>query len=270
MNLKRALGALLVFTCLLTAVITPAAADDEDDWDTFQNRSEQYKTFPYRTTGVLTFSTPGGSAVCTATVVYTDMVMTAGHCLHPGGTSNLSDYYDDFVFCPAYRAGEDPQYGCWAFSEANVTDHWIFQGNGNVIADSGGDVGFIKVRPNDEGELPGDVVGWLPIQFNAPRDEVIYAQGYPAASPYSGNYQHLMNADYGGSSGSAPEDLTRTGGDWCRSGGSSGSPIVRNFTYKSGIPWNRPTHVNSGPSGNTCLWAYLGDQAKDAFFEILD
>ncbi len=260
-----------IFICIaLLATTTRASADDISDWDTFQNKEDQYKAYPYQTTGPLYFKDSEGlSSQCTATVVFTNILLTAGHCVHKGGTGKASDYHSEFLFCPALQTY--PQsYGCWHGLRGMVTDHFYFHGGPDSY---GGDVGFIKVKPNPSGELPGDVVSWLPIHFNGPRDEVLYSQGYPAREGYSGNFQHLMNADYGGFLESRDNDTTLTGGNWCRAGGASGSPLIRNFNYEADTEWNRPTHVLSNYRATNglivCYWAYLDDVAEDTFYTFL-
>lgn len=256
--------AAFAFLLLISLIVVPsrAGADDVSDWDSYWNFpfGSQQRVFPHSTTGHLS----SDQSRCTATLITVDIVVTAGHCVHPGSNPNPAAYYDNIVFCPGWHYGADPSFGCFALASVVVTSHWYHSGNENGTGDNGADVGFVKLQPNGAGQLPGQVVGNLGVVFNGPRDEVENSQGYPGGA-WGGNYEMILHADYAGTLSQNPTDLTRTGGDWCKAGGASGSPIFQNFTSVSGGSFNRVTHVLTGEGNNSCAWVHLGSDELAAF-----
>lgn len=241
-----------------------AGADDQDDWISYQVRpqSNVSSLAQHRAIGTLYTTRYDGSVwQCTATLIQPDIIMTAAHCLHPGGSQ--WGFWDQFEFCPA-RIGSTNPFGCWNnWTEATVTAEWGNSGN------YGGDVGFVRFNANGSGQLPGNSVSsWLSAYFNPPRDELWTAIGYPLGA-WGGNNQMVLHAEQFGTVSGSPDDRTKTGGDWCQTGGGSGSPLIRKWTESYvGSGYNRPTHVLSTYVSNHCRWAYLGNQANSAFWAV--
>jgi V8-like Glu-specific endopeptidase len=159
--------------------------------------------------GKLFFDGPQGSMVCSATVVTdpahpgkSDMVWTAGHCVHAGKDGG---WYRNIAFVPSYNdkglsatqmKGASEQdvapYGVWWADWAETSSQWIATG-----AETGGqgspyDFAVLHVTPEKGStgkSLEETVGGAMPVDFNAPAVsdiDSITANGYPAAPPFDG------------------------------------------------------------------------------------
>jgi hypothetical protein len=253
------------------AVSAAAAASDRANnvdaslpaWDSYWNYpfGTQQRVFPHSASGVLV----SDQVACTASLVARDIVITAGHCVHPGSRPQIDAYYTNFRFCPAWHYGAASGLGCFQGRAVVTTGHWY--NVGSTDGRMGADVGFVRLWGDGTGRMPGDIVGWLGMSFNASRDEVLNAQGFPGG-PWGMNYQMMLHADYGGVGPQEPRDLTMTGGDWCQAAGASGSPLFVNLTSVGGPQWNVVTHVLSGTSDGACYWAHLGNEAQAAYEAI--
>ncbi|MFD5449971.1 trypsin-like serine peptidase [Streptomyces sp. NPDC127100] len=161
------------------------------------------------TAGKVLFDAPGGTMVCSATVVKdpahpgkSNLVWTAGHCVHAG---KKGGWYRNIAFVPSYNdAGksnaelegatkeEVAPYGVWWGDWAQTSDQWIEQGGATGGDGASYDFAVIHVTPEKGGDgksLEETVGAALPVDFKAPAvPEVtsITATGYPAAPPYDG------------------------------------------------------------------------------------
>ena len=158
--------------------------------------------------GKVFMETPEGSMVCSGTVVKdpanpgrSNLVATAGHCVHAGKTGG---WYRNVVFVPHFNnAGAKPAelgdadkakvspHGVWWAKHARTTDHWI--GNGARTGGKGApqDFAMLKVQPEDKSgkTLEETVGGAARVDFGTPvvQDiESLTANGYPAAAPFQG------------------------------------------------------------------------------------
>ena len=139
--------------------------------------------------GRLFFTTSQGNGSCSATVIgrhlvhrqYT-MVLTAGHCVHPGGTGNNADGFTNFVFVPAYDGtkacpGAGCPYGVWNDRYTWGTKNaWINQAN--VHCDLGGVV-FRPGRQFNPARTLYEVVGFLGVACGESRVNHWVQLGYP-------------------------------------------------------------------------------------------
>ncbi|MGF1429461.1 trypsin-like serine peptidase [Kitasatospora sp. LaBMicrA B282] len=207
--------------------------------------------------GKIFAKSPRGMYVCSGTVVSdpqhpgrSNLVWTAGHCLHGG---KGGDWYQNIAFVPDYNAagaaGDGRQttlaqvapLGRWWANSALVAPQWMAEGNdtaGGAVSQY--DSGIIRVADPD---LPGksleeEVGGSVPIWFDAPRDRLtaVTAYGYPAVHPFDG--QQLERCD-GGHPARLSYDPTRptmlaigctmtagsSGGGWLATG-SDGKPAL--------------------------------------------
>jgi V8-like Glu-specific endopeptidase len=73
-------------------------------------------TYPYSAAGKLFFNEPGGSFICSASLIKRGIVVTAAHCVANYGKSQ---FYSDWQFVPGYRNGSAP-YGVWTVKQAIV------------------------------------------------------------------------------------------------------------------------------------------------------
>ena len=111
-----------------------------------------------------------GTHHCTASVVDSpagDIIVTAGHCLTTGTTTND-------VFVPGYRDGSAP-YGVWHISSVVEAGAWT---SGGDVDD---DVAFAVVEPLNGRSLES-VVGAYTLGTDAVSDARVQLTGYPSAS----------------------------------------------------------------------------------------
>lgn len=208
-----------------------------------------------RAVGRVFYSLHGRDYTCTGVAVRSanrSTVLTAGHCVNagPGG------YARDWVFVPGYAAGRRP-YGIWRARSLAAPARWVREGR------TQDDVGFAVVAPVGGRRLT-DVVGGVPIAFDAPRGAYVWALGYPAAAANAGRRALYCR-------GTVRADPYRTGaqGLACSmSQGASGGP------WLTAAPDGRPTAVYAvtsftyrGLAG--VVWApYLGGTARALFAAV--
>ncbi|MEO3975520.1 hypothetical protein [Streptomyces sp. CAU 1734] len=207
---------------------------------------------PYRANaaeaGKVFFDGPGGSMVCSATVVKdpanpgrSNLVWTAGHCVHAG---KKGGWYRNIAFVPAYNDGAKPSselegtpkaeiapHGVWWGDWVQTSDQWIARG-----AKTGGqgapyDFAVIHVTPEKGGKgksLEETVGSALPVEFSAPAAPEISgmtATGYPAAAPFDGE-RMFQCADAPGRLSVRAEEPTMYRIGCTMTGGSSGGGWV--------------------------------------------
>jgi V8-like Glu-specific endopeptidase len=175
------------------------------------------------TTGKVFFTLAGVDYVCSGSAVTSgnsDVVLTAGHCLHEGP----GDYATNFAFVPAYDDGDRP-YGTFTARQLVTTTQWADGGDFDY------DVAFAVMNTVDGAHLT-DVVGGQAIGFNQARGEYMYSFGYPAAQPYDGSdiawcHGTVVQDTFGGSSDQ--------GLDCNLTGGSSGGPWFLDYDEAAGV-----------------------------------
>ncbi len=182
--------------------------------------------YPYRAIGKFFFTKPGiGDFVCSAAVLRPRVIVTAGHCVHSGNGEN-SGWYTNFLFCPAYRGGPSPRFGCWDWSTGIVTSTW--SGGGGLFPNAA-DYAMFAIRDREIGGITrriGDVTGYLGYQTLALTTNHVHLLGYPVDfSQGERMHQVASGRCYGGGS-----NTERYGSDM--RGGSSGGPWIMDF----GIP----------------------------------
>ncbi|WP_030542773.1 serine protease [Streptomyces albus] len=158
--------------------------------------------------GKVFFDGPEGSMVCSGTVVKdpanpgkSNMVWTAGHCVHAG---KQGGWYRNIVFVPSYNDNEVPAeqiantpreqvapYGIWWSDWASTSQEWISQGAQEGGAGAPHDYAVLHVKPEEgSGKSLEETVGAaLPVAFETPSVQDIRsmgAWGYPAAPPFDG------------------------------------------------------------------------------------
>lgn len=208
-------------TPLFTAPTTPTdyknyAPFNRWTWD------GDYRTFPVSTIGKLFFSQNGLNYVCSASVIHKSTLATAGHCVHAGG-GGAAGWSTNIIFCPGYNAdGPDPVYGCWAGRSLATSSQWL--NSRNVDRDYGCIV--TETTGTTQADSIGNVTGWLGRAVNLPSKQSIFAWGYPAGAPFSGNriiavvstewYQLNMNTSEAQLSKYIGSDMTggASGGPW--------------------------------------------------------
>ncbi|MER7756286.1 hypothetical protein [Kitasatospora sp. NPDC097643] len=143
---------------------------------------------------------------CSGTVVVdpahpgkSNLVWTAGHCVHQGKGGT---YYSNITFFPGFNTSgafsngknadvsQTAPYGMWDAVNYVTSPTWKVDGGAHEATKaSQDDFAIIRVKPeNDTGKsLEETVGGALPLWFNAPRDQLILsAHGYPSNPPFDG------------------------------------------------------------------------------------
>jgi V8-like Glu-specific endopeptidase len=172
-------------------------------------------TAPYRMVGKLFFTQPGiGDFVCSGAVIKQRLVVTAGHCVHPGNGSAAS-YYQNFTFVPGYDGGGER----WYWGSALVSGVW-YAGGGTVP--NAEDWAVIQMNDN-AGVRIGTKVGMFDYMTYRTRDNHLTMLGYPAAFDAGRIMHHCSSSDWADNG----SNTTIYGCDM--TGGSSGGPWVQNF-----------------------------------------
>lgn len=234
----------------------PGSSGHQDDYPFPFTRVEVfdgYRNYPYRAIGKLFFA---NSKPCSASAVSSpnnNLIWTAGHCL-----TNNGEVASGVKFAPAYKDGNAP-YGRWEACQLYVQRDWFYNSDWRY------DLGAIKACPRSDGARLHDVVGSLPITFNAPRNHHWSAFGYPENSPFTG--ERLITAQSSHGHDDPKTDPVRPigiGSDMTP--GSSGGPWILNLTRN--IAGSSRNVVNgvvsySWPETDNAQYSpYHGDKAK--------
>jgi len=197
-------------------------------------------TYPYRASGRLTFTTPNGSAHCSATLVKRSVLITAAHCVSRFGSRS---WYGNWVFTPGTyaptgaSATEIAPYGSYSWAYVYIATAWFNGTDTGSGAARNNDLAVIILNKNGSGFFAGQYTGWLAYSWN----------NYSfVSSPKTGNlltaavtslgYPGLMDAGRIMQRADGPTFATTVGGAlqyWQGSnftGGSSGGPWIVNFS----------------------------------------
>jgi hypothetical protein len=136
-----------------------------------------WRIYPHRWMGKLTFTTPAGTASCSATIISGNNIVTAAHCLYDT-TANV--WYNTWVFTPAFRNGNAP-YGTFAAQVCTVLTAWVnLSGGFNINTWSRHDVGVCTMNTNSAGQTLNGALGWAGRLWNAGNNQLVFNSGYPA------------------------------------------------------------------------------------------
>jgi V8-like Glu-specific endopeptidase len=180
-----------------------------------------YKTYPYRTVGVLFFSQGGSDWRCSASSIGNYAVWTAGHCVSDGAGT----WSTNFLFIPAYAEGSKPCSWC-QFTGSVAWTFTAWHNFGDFARDSGG-----VVLNTNSGHKVSEV-GWLGFAWNWDRDQHWHQHGYPSESPFDGDRQIKCTSSHSVDDGSVSPATMGTGCDM--TGGSSGGPWIKDFSGYAG------------------------------------
>ncbi|MDI5966407.1 trypsin-like serine peptidase [Streptantibioticus silvisoli] len=234
--------------------------------------------------GKVFFDSPQGPMVCSGTVVQdpahpgkSDLVWTAGHCVHRGAKGG---WYRNIAFVPSYNDHALPSsqvstapesqvapYGVWWADWAQTSNQWISTGEETGGTGSPYDYAILHVKPEKgTGKSLQETVGAaMPVWFDAPSASALpslTAFGYPAAPPFDGQRMYDCPARPGRLSldTSAPTEY-RIG--CTMTGGSSGGGW---FAKKPDGTVALVSNTSIGPQANTWLAGpYLGPVAQGVF-----
>ncbi|MGW4202540.1 trypsin-like serine peptidase [Streptomyces sp. NPDC004726] len=244
---------------------------------------------PYRTSapeaGKVFFDGPGGSMVCSATVVQdpanpgkSNMVWTAGHCVHAG---KKGGWYRNIAFVPSYNDSAKPTaqlesaakeevapHGVWWGDWAQTSEQWIKQGAATGGQGAPYDFAVIHVTPEKGGSgksLEETVGSALPVDFAAPaapKVDSMTATGYPAGPPFDGQRMFQCSDKPGRLSVKADEPTMYRIGCTMTGGSSGGAWVARGQDGKPALVSN----TSIGPI--TAGWLAgprLGEEAKGIY-----
>lgn len=192
--------------------------EDADQW------------YPYSTVGKLFFTIPGrtGTFYCSAAVLRLRIVVTAGGCVHAGKAN--PGFYDDFLFVPAYRDGNDP-FSSWEWSYVVVSTTWS-QGGGTLP--NAADYALIELEDqvyNGVLRKLGQVTGTLGYVTKKLKPNHATILGY-SASHDGGEQLHQVTAkDFKATA--AAKNSVEYGSDM--RGGSQGGPLLQDFGDNAGL-----------------------------------
>ena len=207
-------------------------------------------SFPYKTVGKLFVTTDAGvNAVCSASVIFDHLVLTARHCIYNQDTGR---FFTNITFAPGYfNANNPPVGGRWAgrrlYTWARPAPNWRY------------DIGFVQLFDDDRRGCGGSV-GGRPIEtytghlgsfWGGSYTAVHWNQfGYPAAGMFNGQVMVEADSSTGQVGGVGSwNDTVQVGNDM--TGGSSGGPWIRHmFPNRFGALQNLANGLNSfGPGG---------------------
>ncbi|WP_331748272.1 hypothetical protein [Streptomyces sp. NBC_00648] len=252
-------------------------------------------SLPYRQNaapvGKIFFDTPEGTAVCSGTVVKdpahpgrSDLVWTAGHCVHAGREGGwfrniafVPDFNDtaaastasgasDFSGTPQGATGVTPL-GTWWADGAQTSQQWIDTGRKVGGAGAPFDFAVLHVRPGPgmTTSLEEAVGSAAQVDFNAPQANAtpsIQAMGYPAADPFDGT-RIFGCVDRPGRLSVKADQPTMYRIGCTMTGGSSGGGW---FTRKAGGELSLVSNTSIGPEPAAWLAGpHLGPEARGVF-----
>jgi V8-like Glu-specific endopeptidase len=141
--------------------------------------------YPYRRSVKMFFRQGGIGYVCSGTLIDPLHVITAGHCVHEGSGGSWSS---NVVIAPAYENGSRP-FGDAAAAQLHSWTGWTVSG------DWDDDIGIIDLdRP------VGALTGWHGYGYSNDcsyfTSVTWHHDGYPAASPYNGQYMYTQSGDF--------------------------------------------------------------------------
>jgi glutamyl endopeptidase len=134
--------------------------------------------YPNSAIGHLEFDLPsGGGATCTGFLVDADTVLTAGHCVHQGGTGDPAGWFSDVTFSPGRNGVGNRPFGSCGATELWTLPEWY------DAASEQNDLGIIQL----DCEI-GETVGWLGY-YSRPGPRALtgfrtHLRGYPGDKPY--------------------------------------------------------------------------------------
>jgi hypothetical protein len=199
-------------------------------------------SFPYRTIGKLTFSTPGGTSWCSASLIMRSVIVTAAHCAARFGSNT---FYSNWTFRPGHwgaagaTAAQIAPYGTWTMDTGRIATAWLNGTDTGSGAARNNDIAVFIVRKNSTGKFIGDRLGgWMTYGWNNYsfvqsaktgnlNTAAVSTLGYPALMDSGAIMQRTDGPTYTTTVSGALQlwqgsNLT---------GGASGGPWVVNFGY---------------------------------------
>ncbi|MEY9854006.1 V8-like Glu-specific endopeptidase [Leifsonia sp. EB41] len=194
------------------------------------------------TVGRLFLRTPTGDTSCTATVVNSatkNLVITAGHCVHPGGPGKA--YYSNFLFAPGWNNGPSA-HGYWSGTAVGASAEWTQSKKWDH------DYAFVRLAASGGQQLANRVggnavaAGAGHVQANA------QIWGYPVLAPYTGQTAQRCDVTTTRVNSYAPDARAACG----FTHGASGGPWLKDVQSSGlGTVWAVTSRCESPPAGGS-------------------
>ena len=208
---------------------------------------------PATTSGRVFFTgNDGGSYSCSGSTVNSqgkDLVFTAGHCVHPGGSGN---WVSNWTFVPGYANGSAP-HGRWTARQLWSWTLWTQNGDRRY------DIGVAVMNPVS-GQHIVNAVGGQGIEWNYPLEQEVFQFGYPARAPFNGSSLQYCSGRTFNDGGNEGINCTMTEG-------ASGGPWLDDFNGTLGYLDSVNSWVFWDGNGVRYKWngPYFGNDARDLY-----
>ncbi len=199
------------------------------------------KIYPHKWVGRLSFKTSGGTSYCSATAISGNNFVTAAHCVYD---TSANKWYSNWVFTPAYRAGNAP-YGSFPGTVCTILTAWVnLSGGFSINGWSKYDVAVCTVGKNAANQTLNNAVGFAGRSWNYGYVLHHFDMGYPFR-----NTDNVLLTNAGAflrtCASESFQQTTDTRGTGCNLGpGISGGPWLRGYQQNVVAGW--VNGVNSG------------------------
>jgi len=184
----------------------------------------KFINYPASTIGKLFFTLNSQNFVCSASVIGTREIVTAGHCVSDGAGTFASV----ITFCPSFnQGGVNPQRGCWSRTGTVTSGSWHFSGDP--------DFDYAKVQLATMGTVHnnsvGNITGSMSFGWNWGNSHAEMSFGYPQGAPFDGTViTQVPSAIWYEHDFTAGSQVSKVMGN-DMTGGSSGGPWVLNWSH---------------------------------------
>lgn len=171
-----------------------------------------YTTSPWKAIGRVFLTLGGADNYCSGSVVDSNLVLTAGHCVYFPGRG----WSTNFVFVPGYNDGNRP-FGSFAATSLTTSNAWL---TSTAFCQ---DWAIATFEEDIE-----STTGRLGLLWNADLSHTWRSLGYPSQAPFNGSRMYYTEAVLGGTlDAGCGTNVIGVGSDTM--GGASGGPWIINF-----------------------------------------